>query len=187
MGNKIPYKGICEDCLVESEEAGDICEEKWIMNKRPPLCKYHKQKRKNGTKNNIQSTRSRTNGSKKNNIRHSRISEKELFNTIWTDEEPNGRRSFVTGKPLPDIHRGRAWYFSHILPKGKGRYPMFKYYRKNVVLKTLEEHTLWEYHKYKIKDNPLWSHVFQLKEELEQEYIEHKKQYDLGKVEYYKY
>ena len=186
MENKIPYKGICEDCLKESKKRGDKCEEKWIVNKRPPLCNYHKLKRKNGSNSNVQRKRGRVSVSKKNNLRHNGGSEKELFNKIWTDREPNERRSFVTGMRLPDIYNARAWYFSHILPKGKGRYPMFKYYEKNIVLKTLEEHELWENHKYKLRTHPDWGPVFHLEEELKQEYIEHKELYEQGKVEYYK-
>ncbi len=37
---------------------------------------------------------------------------------------------------------------------------------------TLEEHNTWEINQYKIKDDPMWSHVFKLKEELINEYKE---------------
>ena len=87
-----------------------------------------------------------------------------MFREIW-DERP--RVSFVTGKNLPTIE-AYAWYFSHVLPKGK--YPELRLVKKNVVFMTLEEHELWENHQYKLKDDPAWDHVFKLKEELLNDY-----------------
>lgn len=115
----------------------------------------------------------------------SSLSERDVFEQIW-GTEPELRKSFVTGKTLPDIHNAYPWYFSHILPKGKNRYPMFKYYKRNIVLKTFEEHTEWEHHQYRIKDDPKWKHVFDLQQELKEEYEEHRRLYEAGEVEYYK-
>jgi len=63
---------------------------------------------------------------------------------------------------------------------------MFKYYHRNIVLKEFKEHELWELHQEDLKDNPLWDKVFQLKEELIEEYKEHLKLFKQGYVEYYK-
>jgi hypothetical protein len=112
--------------------------------------------------------------------------EYDIFKDIWESLKPIERKSFITGKVLRDNINARAWYFSHVLPKGKNKYPMFKYYKKNIVLKEFEEHELWEHHQYKLKDLPSWNHVFELKEELIQEYSEHLKLFEQGYVEYYK-
>ena len=110
----------------------------------------------------------------------------DIFKEIWESLKPSERVSFVTKKPLSDIENARAWYFSHVLPKGKAKYPMFKYYHRNIVLKEFKEHELWELHQEDLKDNPLWDKVFQLKEELIEEYKEHLKLFKQGYVEYYK-
>lgn len=112
--------------------------------------------------------------------------EVDIFQEIWESKTPNQRVSFVTGKVLSDNINARAWYFSHVLPKGKSKYPMFKYYHKNIVLKEFAEHEIWEYKQYTIKDNPLWEHVFRLKEKLIEEYAEHLKLFEMNLVEYYK-
>jgi len=110
----------------------------------------------------------------------------DVFKSIWESLQPKERTSFVTGKLLSDTENARAWYFSHILPKGKAKYPMFKYYKKNIKLKEFEEHHAWEYKQKEIKDNHLWDHVFQLKEELIEEYADHLKLFEMNLVEYYK-
>jgi len=109
-------------------------------------------------------------------------SEKDVFFKIWSE---SNKTSFVTGKILSDPINARAWYFSHVLAKGKAKYPMFKYYAKNIVLKEFAEHEIWEYKQSTIIDNPKWKHVFELKEELLQEYAEHLKLFQEGHVEYY--
>ena len=112
--------------------------------------------------------------------------EADIFREIWESLKPNERVSFVTGKVLSDNENARAWYFSHVLPKGKAKYPMFKYYKKNIVLKEFKEHELWELHQKDLEGNPLWDNVFRLKEELIEEYKEHLKLFKEGCVEYYK-
>ena len=104
---------------------------------------------------------------------------------IW-EESP--RVSFITKRRLPDTEDARSYYFSHVLPKGKAKYPMFKYYKKNIVLKTLQEHELWEHHKYKLRDLPQWREVFELERQLKKEYQQHKQDYESGRTEeYFKY
>ena len=90
--------------------------------------------------------------------------EGELFRQIWEETEPEDRVSFVTGFPLEDIWDARAFYFSHIL--GKGAYPEFRLYRKNIVFMSMREHHLWDHAKWQVRDNPLWKKVFDLEEEL---------------------
>ena len=63
---------------------------------------------------------------------------------------------------------------------------MFKLYSKNIRLKELTEHNTWEHHQEDIKDDPRWAHVFALKEELIEEYKEHKRLVELGQAEFYK-
>jgi hypothetical protein len=109
-----------------------------------------------------------------------------VFKGIWGSLEPEERVSFVTGKPLPNQHDMYAYHFSHVLSKARNRYPMFKLYKKNIVLKALGEHMMWEYHKSKIKDDPKWEHVFKLEADLKAEYDEHKREYEQGRAEFYK-
>lgn len=111
------------------------------------------------------------------------IGEATVFEEIWAESD---KTSFVTGKLLSDPINARVWYFSHVLPKGKAKYPMFKYYKKNIVLKEFIEHETWEYKQSSIIDDPLWKHVFELKEKLIEEYAEHLKLFEKGLVEYYK-
>jgi hypothetical protein len=146
--------------------------------------KKEKQEKKNGSLP-AKSTGSRAPKRKTVLDNGSPIGEREVFERIW-GTEPNERRSFVTGLLLPDINNAYPWYFSHILPKGGGRYPMFKYYARNIVLKTFEEHTEWEHHQYRIIGDDRWKHVFALQEDLKKEYQEHRQMYEAGKVEYYK-
>ena len=168
---KIPYKGTCENCN----------EERWIVLRKPPLCDFCNKKRK--AKSSATPKRKPIRYKKK--PQEFKFKESEVFAQIW-EEKP--RVSFVTGKPLPDTEDARSYYFSHVLPKGKGKYPMFKYYKKNIVFKTMKEHELWENHKYKLRGLPEWEHVFELEEELKKEYQQHKQDYDTGRTEeYFKY
>ena len=97
-----------------------------------------------------------------------------LFKDIWDSLEPDERVSFITGHTLADPYEMRAYYFAHCL--GKGAYPEFRLYRKNIVLLNRNEHKLWDFGKDKIKANPhlmqLWQKMFELEEELKIEYHE---------------
>jgi hypothetical protein len=64
------------------------------------------------------------------------------------------------------------WQFSHIL--SKGAFSKFKYDKRNIILKSPDEHILWQEHKHKIRDNPKWKWVFELEEALKQEYFQGK-------------
>jgi hypothetical protein len=167
--NKIT-KGLCLMCVSEAEQRGESPNESWLVSKRPPLCQFHK----------LQSKKIK---SKVVKSKDEPYKESDIFKNIW---ESRPRNSFVTGKTLPDTWNARAWYFSHILPKGKAKYPMFKFYEKNIQLMTFQEHETWEYKKYLIKDDELWQGVFELEQELKEEYEQHKQDYADGKCEYFK-
>lgn len=163
MWNK-PRKGTCSNCK----------EEKWLKKKHPPTCERCLFEIK-------QNVKKLTKKVKKpillNSVKKELQSEKDFFIELWNDptfgRNENGERiSFVTGLPLPDQESAFASYFSHVLKKGQGSYPKFKFYRRNIVYKTLEEHNLWEYYKHLIRNNPRWKHVFILEEELKNEYME---------------
>jgi hypothetical protein len=142
---KIPYKGLCVDCG----------EERWIVLRKPPLCDFCNKIRK--AKNKPPKELKRAPIKYKKKPQEFKVKESDVFREIWEEKE---RVSYVTGKKLPDTEDARSYYFSHVLPKGKGKYPMFKYYKKNIVFKTFEEHELWENHKYKLRKLPQWKHVF---------------------------
>lgn len=112
--------------------------------------------------------------------------EAPVFKEIWDSTPHDCRRSFVTGLLLPDVFDMRTFYFSHILSKAKGKYPMFKLYPDNIVFMTFDEHQLWEYKKYTIKDSLNWEHVFKLETDLKLEYDEHKREHEQGRADYLK-
>lgn len=143
-------KGICSVCELESP-AGILPPEKYIVNKSKNLCQYHNKKRKAKP---IKKKFPKPSG------------EGALFKQIWDDHEPEERVSFVTKLPLPDQHEMRTYYFSHILTKGS--YPELRLNRDNIQFMTLKEHHDWEFAKDSIKDDPKWSHVFELAEKLKE-------------------
>lgn len=89
-----------------------------------------------------------------------------------------GGKSEVSGTPLvppPDgdgpeyESQWRAFLsqFSHILPKGT--YRKFRLREDNIVLKTIEEHRLWEQEKSSLMFNKKWKWVFDREESLKAE------------------
>ena len=115
----------------------------------------------------------KTNETKKNkrvSVLNNELSEIDIYNEIWSERV---HRSEVSGEPLlPKGHPMWHWCFSHLL--GKGAYPKFKYDKRNIILKTPDEHILWQEHKHKIRDNSKWKWVFELEEALKQEYFQGK-------------
>lgn len=108
----------------------------------------------------------------KRGLKHENKGKLELFNEIW---EERAHVSEVNGSPLlPKGHNKWHWQFSHILPHG--RYPEFELDKRNILLKTLEQHILWGEHIDKIVDRdgnvflPEWEKVVKLRDELKQEY-----------------
>jgi hypothetical protein len=82
----------------------------------------------------------------------SSISDQPLVHPVFDDD----------GK----LENGAAFVcqFSHILPKGS--YPSMKYVRRNIVLKTFEEHRMWTEEKWKLKGYPHWTWVFEIERNL---------------------
>lgn len=90
--------------------------------------------------------------------------ELQLFKEIW-NERPH--YSQVSGKRLNGFNVG---YFSHILTKAA--YPSYRLDKQNIVLKTLEEHHLWETQRHKLTELPEWKWVFELEETLIRKYYQ---------------
>jgi hypothetical protein len=95
----------------------------------------------------------------------------DLYQEIWEERD---HTSFVSDKRIPFFSLSN---FSHCLAKGQGKYPKFKYYKKNIVLLLPYEHFLVDSGtidlraKYQ-KENPScdWERLAQLKIELLSEY-----------------
>jgi hypothetical protein len=83
-----------------------------------------------------------------------------FYKEIWK-ERPH--KSEVSGQPLGDEFN--VCFFSHIL--AKGAFPRFRHYKKNILLKTFDEHHEWETCDRK---HPKWNKVRDLMEELLLEY-----------------
>ena len=74
----------------------------------------------------------------------------------------------MTGESLGEFD---VRYFSHLL--SKGAFPKFRLYDKNIVLKSPEMHSLWEFHPHsELAKDIRWEKILTLKEELKQEYFE---------------
>lgn len=102
---------------------------------------------------------------KKKPLQHGRkcSGELEVFKKLWKERGPYSQ--------ISDKHLGdelKPIFFSHLLPKSI--YGKMRLDPRNIVLKTPEEHDLYEHHKSKIRDLPEWKWVFELAEELRSEY-----------------
>lgn len=92
----------------------------------------------------------------------------ELFawvrdNRPWVSE--------ISGKSLmPYISGGykQSSCFMHVI--GKGSYPKFKLYHKNLVLATPEEHEVYDHETHKAKADPKYDWLFVLADELTSQY-----------------
>jgi len=97
--------------------------------------------------------------------------EKILFESIWNTRK---RVSFLDGKPLGDC--AYAWNFAHVLRKAKGHYPKFKLLDRNIILLTKGQHELYDENvrnpEFLIKKDARWQKIFELREELRNEYNE---------------
>ena len=93
----------------------------------------------------------------------------ELFNWIRHNRPPI---SEISGKPIPNLvsHNKESWCFAHII--GKGPYPKFKLYYKNIVLCLPEEHTYYDNYPWLAKKNPQYQWVFELADVLRQQYAQ---------------
>ena len=91
--------------------------------------------------------------------------EKEVFQEIAGERE---WICFVTGTPLTEL---TATQFMHVLPKALNKYPLFKLYKKNIQLAADEIHYAWDFKpRSELKKDPRFDKLFELEEELKQEY-----------------
>lgn len=91
---------------------------------------------------------------------------KALFLDIW-NERPHV--SEIDGTPLlPKEHKLWHWQFSHLLPHGL--FKKAKFDKRNIVLKTVQQHQDWQFHIDKLRDKEEWKWVFERYEELKAEY-----------------
>ncbi len=107
---------------------------------------------------------------KKKKVLNSRkcTGERKIFEEIL---QARGPYSQVSGQYLGEGFN--PWWFSHVVPKSIA--PKLRLDPRNIILKTPEEHTLWENHKHKIRHIPEWKWVFELEEQLKQEYNQKQK------------
>ena len=87
----------------------------------------------------------------------------ELFFELWRERE---HYSFVSGVFLG--HEARAHFFSHVLPRST--YPEAALDPENIVFMTFDEHQLYEFNSHKVKENPEWKKVFDLRDALKEKY-----------------
>ncbi len=81
-----------------------------------------------------------------------------------------GAYSQVSGTPIIPI---TVSSMAHILPKG-GRFPEARLDARNIIILTPKEHTQLDTKRWEVKDDPRWSFVWELEEELLKKYIEKK-------------
>ena len=92
-----------------------------------------------------------------------KVPQVHTFIEIWKERK---HVSEVSGARLgPEM---RTFYFSHVLPKST--YSLGRTDKDNIILMTLEEHTLWEHHKSKIQNDSKWKWVFERAEQLKEKY-----------------
>ena len=96
--------------------------------------------------------------------------EKEVFEEIAVERE---WACFVTGKYLNEL---KASQFAHVLPKALNKYPLFKLYKKNIVILSDEAHYAWDFKpRSELKKDKNFDKLFELEQELKDEYEEFKK------------
>lgn len=105
----------------------------------------------------------RTKARKKTTARKRKATgELELFKQIW-EERPHV--SEVSGRALGPFN---VSFFSHIL--NKGHYPEARLDKENILLKSTDEHRLWEFERYNLVHLKEWEHVFELRNKLKEKY-----------------
>jgi len=91
--------------------------------------------------------------------------EKELFEEIASERE---WVDYVTEERL---WRLTPTQFLHVLPKALNKYPLFKLYKKNIVLGSDETHFKWDkVPRSELKKDPRFDKLFALEAELIEEY-----------------
>ncbi len=93
--------------------------------------------------------------------------EKAIFEEILQER---GAKSQISGVELAGEFN--AFWFSHIL--GKKAYPSYIKNKRNIILKTPAEHIAWETDKGSLRSVPRWKWVFELEQQLKEEYYKDK-------------
>jgi hypothetical protein len=97
--------------------------------------------------------------------------EKDVFEEIAAERE---WVDYVTGEKLWEL---TPTQFIHVLPKALNKYPLFKLYKKNIILGTNETHFKWDKApRSEIRKDKRFDKLFALEEELKQEYTIWKKE-----------
>ena len=154
---------------VKSNSQGNDGERTGNDDDRPKYkSKFKSRFKNNGAKRNGSSIQSR--GASKNKRKQRPISKKRnstgeliLFKEIY---EERGPYSQISGEYV----EFNVWCFSHILPKGN--YSRFRLDKRNIIIKTPQEHHAWHTETHKLKLLPEWKWVFELYEQLKIEYNE---------------
>ena len=147
-----PKKGKCVDCHDDKPE-------QWLAKNKPPLCRWHNEKRKAEVK--------KSKGKSPYKYIKKATGERELFEEILEDR---GARSEISDEPIYNIG---PINFIHLLAKGQGRYPLFKLNKDNIVIGTAEEHHEFDHgSQSKLREDPRWDWVFEKIEKLKREYKE---------------
>ena len=96
--------------------------------------------------------------------------EGDLFEEIASERE---WVDYITDEPLKVL---TPTQFIHVLPKALNGYPLFKLYKKNIVLGSNETHFKWDKSpRSELRKDPRWNKMFELEEELKEEYKQLKK------------
>ena len=89
--------------------------------------------------------------------------EKDIFDKIWSERE---HVSEINGEPLGEFN---VFFFAHILPKGKNKYPHFKLREDNTCLMTIAQHHNWDNARHKCT-GPEWNWLYEKEASLKDEY-----------------
>ena len=91
--------------------------------------------------------------------------EREIFAAILKER---GNKSQISGEVIWHISPSN---FMHVLAKGQNKFPKMKLYPKNILLVTAEQHYEYDNGSHEeLSKLPEWKWVFDLREELLQEY-----------------
>jgi hypothetical protein len=143
--------GICTRCQEEADKLGVAVREKMLFRSAPKLCLLHNNEFIRKKAKPVKTYLKRATG------------ELDMFNEIWAERE---HVSFVSGETI--MGDMSVWYMAHILPKGS--YQRYRLRKDNIVLLTKEEHTLFDHASHKIKDDPMWQPLLELKQEMKEMY-----------------
>lgn len=91
--------------------------------------------------------------------------EKEIFEEIAEERE---WICFVSGVALREL---KPQQFAHVLPKALNKYPLFKLYKKNIILLSDEMHYQWDFvERSRLMRDDRFNELFKLETILKEEY-----------------